>query len=585
MGFEEFKDDTNGEPYPPKVKKTGNNPDDLVWKGKPDDEIDFNELKKASGISDKNPEIEAMSEKWDANGGENPDTPAGEGVDIDELAERWAEEDANGTAPKEAQQPEYVPGTCIICGSKIKKSSSSYYCNDCREKYLKVDFGARHIIMAVIMFIALAVGILVSISTVKLSSNIWDGDKYYSEGFISKAQDSYNNVDTTLSSLNDGVNSFIQGINSEASDIDFYNAGSAYKRKLAVISVDTLTTAYDSRSSFISLVDGYFSETELNDSKYAEVKAAYEYCKKMDTTANGLYDKWYELLQSYMSQYSDDSTASTTDKVKYTDILDYIDKYKSSNKDADESTINYYKFMSVYYASQYEKGISEKDAVKYLEKAYDEAGKYNYTFVSSYISFAYEIEDYDKVIALAKVGIAHDPSNTDNFYYAVKVSLLKSDFNTADNYCTKLKEYNPDSLDYYSIKAEVLRRQSKLDEAIDICEKGLESGDDDEILRQEAIAYQLKGGASNESKALELAKNAYNVAYSKASADQNVSLSVETMNTSALICKLDGDDDTYSSIVSIIEQQNGQTIEDVVTKCIKGKITFEDIFMDGKGDI
>ena len=82
--------------------------------------------------------------------------------------------------------------------------------------------------------------------------------------------------------------------------------------------------------------------------------------------------------------------------------------------------------------------------------------------------------------------------------------------------------------------------------------------------------------------ALEASKQAYEITLQNAYSGTQVSL--EVLNTSALIACIGGDNDTYEGIVSIFEQQN-MALEESIQNCIKGEITFEELFMEGTGDI
>ena len=116
--------------------------------------------------------------------------------------------------------------------------------------------------------------------------------------------------------------------------------------------------------------------------------------------------------------------------------------------------------------------------------------------------------------------------------------------------------------------------------AVDICEKGKKAGSDGgEFARQEAIAYMLSG---EKDKALEQANESYETAYS--SSYNGGSVSLEVVNTSALICYLCGDEETYDEIKTQLSNQSYE-LEDSVKSVISGDKTFEDLFMSGKGDI
>ena len=94
--------------------------------------------------------------EWDA---QTPDTPI-DTVEIESF-DIPAKAKAVEEAPvKEEKEPAHQPGCCEICGEKLKNSPSEYYCNVCREKYLKVNYGASHIILSVVMMFVAVIGIV-----------------------------------------------------------------------------------------------------------------------------------------------------------------------------------------------------------------------------------------------------------------------------------------------------------------------------------------------------------------------------------------------------------------------------------------
>jgi tetratricopeptide (TPR) repeat protein len=271
-------------------------------------------------------------------------------------------------------------------------------------------------------------------------------------------------------------------------------------------------------------------------------------------------------LNGYISQNDDGSY-----DVKYDEAIKYLDSAETDS-DIEKSLTDYYKFIMAYYADK-----DDDVMLGFLDSAYTEAGEYSYLYSPLYLSMAWEYKSYDKVLSLANEAIEFNLNDASAYYYAVKVYIEQDDLDTADEMCEKLRESNPDGLDYYSTKAELLRRRNKLEESVEICRQGIVAGSDAEIYRQQAISYMLLSDKDN---ALEAITQSYELAMQNTTSG----ISLEEINTVALICFLCGDTDTYDEIVSMLEEYD-YSLYDKVQNCIKGDITFENIFMEGSGEI
>ena len=86
----------------------------------------------------------------------------------------------------------------------------------------------------------------------------------------------------------------------------------------------------------------------------------------------------------------------------------------------------------------------------------------------------------------------------------------------------------------------------------------------------------------NQESALEAVKQAYDMTLQNAYAGEYISL--EIVNTAAVITCICGDEETYGEIVDLFESE-GVEFDKIVTDCVKGEITFEEIFMEGTGEI
>ncbi len=516
--------------------------------------------------------------EWDA---QTPDTPIDtveiESFDIPAKAKAEAVEEA---PVKEEKEPAHQPGCCEICGEKLKNSPSEYYCNVCREKYLKVNYGASHIILSVVMMFVAVIGIVSFASTSKIVANINDARAHLENGHVARAVDSYNLVETTAVNLNDGFNAFLQGISNSFKEVKIFDAGTVADKELAQILVKNMTSEYASREAFMNIVDTSFTEKELNSAKYADVKACYDFCKSMDDTANATYDAWYALIEERMNAFDENGKLTKEDAPTVEEIFAVLDSYAEKHLEAEPSTIEFYKMWTVYYEASAFGSIKDSDVMTHLNSAYEKAGKYSYFYSDYYLSMAWECEEYDSLIKVANETLKVNPANESAYFFLTKTYGQQEKWDEASAVCEDLFKANPDSLDYYTLKAEVLRRTGDYSASTDICKKGLKAGEDAELYRQASISYMLN---EETEKALDAAKSAYEATYAASYSGGTISL--ETLNTAALISYLcDEEKVMYEEIVDMLDSQNYK-LEDSVQSVIKGDTTFEDLFTTGKGDI
>ncbi len=492
----------------------------------------------------------------------------------DAVTEESAEE---GEATEETEKAA-EPGCCIICGSKIRNSESDLYCNECRSKYMKVDFGASHIILSIIMVFVAVIGIVSFTATSKIVSAMRAGDKQAAAQQYADALDSYEQVQTTADTLNERLNAFLQGISTNFKEATLFQPGKRVQKKRAEILVRTMSIDYKSREALFDIVENDLSEKELNSADCKEIRECYDFCKRLDDTANGAYETWAPLLEEIADDAGEDGKIEG-DYPKLKEIFAALDEYEKGHPDAEPSIMDYFRFNTYSYAQYYGVSVTSDQLLAPLKSAYDKAGKFGYIYASPCLAYLMEAEDYDGLLKLGKELKEKNPSDSTIYLYIVKANIAKKSFDGALKECEDLKKYNPDSLDYYTIKAEILRRKGDFSAAIDVCEQGMKNGADVELQRQEAIAYMLSG---EEQKALKAATDAYETAYAAAYNQQNVSL--EAINTSALIIYLCGDEDKFEEIKSWLKG-SGYDYENTVYDVIKGKKTFEDLFMSGRGDV
>ncbi len=508
-------------------------------------------------------------EKPEQESGDNWSWDAAVQTDIGELTVEnltaKAEETSKEKDVEETAEEKEECGTCIVCGKSLYGSSSELYCTDCCAKFLKTQYGVGHIILAFVMVIVAAVSYFICASTFDISSKVMAAQTSFNERRYTDAISNCDEANNSVSTVNAGVSAVLGSVSENLSATQIFTYGTRTEKIIVESMAQTLSISYSDRDTFVEAVDGIYTAEALALPKNAKIKACYDFCKTMDSISETVSTKWQGFI------FNEDG--STKEKVQFDEALKYFDTVEIKT-DAEKSVIEYYKFMTAYYADK------PSDVVlKYYDNAYTLAGDFSYMFLPSYLGVAWENEAYDKVLELAGVAIARNSNDTSAYYYTIKTYILKKDFTNADVFCERMKKADPDGLDYYSIKAEILRRENKLDEAVAMCKKGIEIGTDVEIYRQEAIALML---LDKSKEAYEAVKQAYDTTLQNAYSGGNVSL--ETLNTAALIAKLTGEETVYNEIADVFEQQ-GMEFEDSVKKCIKGEITFEQIFMEGKGEV
>ncbi|MDD6276559.1 MAG: hypothetical protein PUB20_07040, partial [Clostridia bacterium] len=311
-------------------------------------------------------------------------------------------------------------------------------------------------------------------------------------------------------------------------------------------------------------VEEAFDEKTLASKKFEKIKSCYDFCNEITDISETVADEW----QTYIfGDGSDDYVIPYDETIKYLDSVD-------QDSDAKKCIVTYYKFMTAYYADE-----NADTTLGFMKLSYEEAGDYGYMFLSNYMNAAWNFQKYDLLDELTQTALKRNAKDITAEYYSIKSAIMQSKFDEANNYCEQLKENDPDGLSYYSLKAEVLRREGKYDETIKVCSEGLNVGSDNEIIRQQAIAYMLKG---DKEAALEAAVDCYNGALTSAYSGNSVSL--ECFYTAAIITKLCGDNETYNEINDLLVNE-GISYSDATKACLDGTVSFEDAFMKGTGDI
>lgn len=488
------------------------------------------------------------------------ETEAEEAVTEDTAEPEAAEEEP--AEPKLAYSDD--DGLCVYCGNPREDSPSDLYCKECREKFLRTDYGAGHIILAFVMVIVAAIGYFVCSATGSIASNVMKAESCLSEKHFDDAAEACSDISDDVNTINTGINAVFTTVNKSFAAKEWFGTGSKTTKLMLEAYADIVTIGNGEHENFVSTVDASVSPEDLAKPEYAKIKKVYDFCKEILTVG----EEYMGGIQKFISYDSNSNT-----KIDYAKAIKYVDGLEAETT-AEKCMADYCRFLAAFYADK-----DSGTVLGFYENLYNNAGEFAYIFTQTYMDASAELKDYDRLKTVAEKAIERNANDTSAYYYSITAYIYTNEFDTALAKCEELKKANPDGLDYYSLKANILRRQSKFDEALKVCKNGLEEGEDAEIYRQQAIVYMLQ---DNKDSALEAIKQAYDITLQGAYAGEYVSM--EILNTAAVITCICGDEETYNEIVELFENENVE-FDKTVTDCVKGEITFEEIFMEGTGEI
>lgn len=491
--------------------------------------------------------------------------------------EKTEEPEQNETSEEvqteENEEAEKDDGCCIVCGKSLQDSPSELYCKECHEKFLRTDYGVGHIILAFVMVLVAVVGYFVCASTLPLVPKVLNAEKLVAEKRYEDAMNLCMEMDDDVATVNAGINAIFTSINTNGyADKEWLKKG----RTADVITLESyanMVTVMD--SNYITFVEstfvdgnGNFDHKMIEKPKYDKIRKVYDLDKELYSLGN----EYGEALRDY---YTYDENSQIV--IDYDKAMKYLDGIEAKTQ-AEKCMQDYYRSAIIVYT---EKG--QDKLFGYLDALMENAGEYSYMFSPYYIDAANRVKDYDKIIEVAKGGIEKNANDTYSYYYLINAYFAKNDLDSADKYLENMKKGNPDITDYYVLKAELCRRQGKFEDAIAVCTKGIAKEENSELYRQQSIAYML---LDNTAKAAETAKQAYDVEMLNVNTSQEESMSLDVVNTTALIMFLcnGSEDETYKSIMSIFKEQ-GIELDEKAQLCIKGEIEFSDIFMKGDFDL
>ncbi len=467
---------------------------------------------------------------------------------------------------KKEEKTKKDDGCCIICGKPRRNSGSDLYCIDCSRKYIRTHFGIPQILLAFLMVFFAAFGYILFTSNVQVSTHLVQAEKYISEKRYIDASNEIVEYSEKVTELDMGLNSFLDFFNSDpnAKEVDFFKDGNYSIRIQLEAFINCFNFDDNHVTSYINFIKAEFKDGIPKSKKYDKIREMYDFCMEVKAYMNNIQPTWYSFL------YTDEKT--TQQKIKYDEAIAFLDKQPNDTL-AQKASNGFFRIVAETFAE-----TDKSRHYEILDQLYKELGDYGYIFDATHVQIAWSYNDYDRCVEVGDRMYARNINDTTGYYYAIRSNIMQGDLSAADERCERMLQDNPENLNYYTVKAEVLRRQGKFSDSVEICKKGIAIGMDAQIYNQQAISYMLM---DDKSAALEAAKNSYEIAMQTIS-DEEVAL--EIINTTALITFLCGDSEYYEQIVDFCEQLE-YDLEDSVNKCIKGEITFEQIYMEGVGDV
>ncbi len=186
--------------------------------------------------------------------------------------------------------------------------------------------------------------------------------------------------------------------------------------------------------------------------------------------------------------------------------------------------------------------------------------------------FAYTSERYDEANEYLEKVYELEPDYLWLYAYEIGVIHIKNgDFEKAEEIAETILDNNREEADGYSIHSTVARMTGDTEKAIEWADKGLElCPQDAELLRVKAMAYVAAGDVETAKTVIDeaLNYNAYGLLYYTAIVIENELGNTETVDE-----------------MLIILENGGLTLSDKMYDYFSGKITAEQMFTEGTGDV
>lgn len=458
-------------------------------------------------------------------------------------------------------------GCCVICGKPRKNSGSDLYCPECARKFLRTHFGIPQVLLAFVTIFFAIFGYITCASNIRISTLLAEAIYYYEDARYLDASNAIVKYSEEVQLLDNELDEFVGFFNTDPSrkPVDFFKDGELSNRILFETAIESFKISDSQVTSYINMINAYYVDGIPKSKKYDKIRNMYEFCLGVRNYAKTVGNEWYDFM------YTDEATSKQM--IHYEEAVAYLDNIPAKTP-AEKASQAYLRLIA--------ESIAEKDVAdsyKILDNLEKEIGpEFSYMFDQIYLQIAWGNEDYDKCVEVGDRMYKRNKNDIEGYYYAIKANIMQGNIDAADERCEVMLKNNPEDVNYYSVKAEVLRRKGDFEGSVEICRQGIAVVMDAQIYNEQAISYML---LDKKEEALEAAKSAYELAIQVVQSNE---VSLEIINTSALIAFLCGDSETYESIVELCTELQYELEEDV-NLCIKGEKTFEEIYMEGFGDV
>lgn len=462
----------------------------------------------------------------------------------------------NGAAVNE-ETFEYDRTLCCAC-QKHERAAGSYYCEECRTKMMKTKIKGSAIFAAVICVIISLCSIILLGANATQMVDLLEADTLAQSGYINAALNKISEANDANTAINESDT--VQSISDIFGGQTLFTLG--YGESVTVARIYAI--GYTEMDAGGYLISNVTEDTVKSEPRLLGVKKYVDEYNSLVT----VQEKAYELLQDYSNAAPED--------VPYDELIEKLDALKGEDG-VKEQYIDYYKCYVAMIADKDES--VQLEFLLSMEEKYPEGTLiYGPTIADCY----YRLGNYDKTVEYANKMIAKNRNYSEAYEQKLMALLADNKVDDATEVCDELDAVENvagiSSGDYttYSLRAMLYWYTGKYDEAIKLCDEGLEASDGDvEIYRNQAIAYLLKGDYE---KANSSAQSSYQFAMSYGS------LTLDIINTAALTAGLAGDTESYEALKEYLETYNME-ISSVVTDCLAGKKTVEEIFITDGGVI
>ena len=437
---------------------------------------------------------------------------------------------------------------CEVCGEAERLSAAQPYCAKCREEMLHRKIGWESTIMALVVILLSAAAAALFILQLPVLLLSVKGDFYQKNNRHIDAIQTYSAVESSTKELAEqmggrllvtpGRKTNIKLLRSVARGVSPYNAG-YYAGQMA-------------------------DEAALKTFLYREA-AGYQALFTKD-----------QATEEAMSTLYNDYQAKYPDALPFQEIIDSIDKLKAESGKYNPAYLEFCKFSMAVRG-----GFSDEKQLEYL-KAIETADNSRVDlYLPDMIKIYTRMGDKANALRCADALARTNRNAAEPYQTHITFALKEKNYAEADAAVKDAARYNPLSSLQYELGAQAARMQNKLDDAKKwIADAKTAELTSPELSRQEAIVLLLAKDYAG-------AFNAAYAAYSAESQASNGQSSIKTFNTLALCAGLAESEDAKSLYTEIENylKTNGEALPQRIADCIAKKITPEDIFVNGEGDV